>query len=149
MKRIALISCTSQKNEVSKMSQVMAKELYTSSLFKKAWHYAKDILQVDEVYILSAQHHLLNPQTYVSYYNVTLVGKKVDELKKWSKIVKQQMSDKFDLEKDTFYIFAGKNYHKYLIDADFKNVVYPYSGCKGIGYILQKLDYNITNKIII
>jgi hypothetical protein len=77
------------------------------------------------------------------------VGKKVDELKKWSKIVKQQMSDKFDLEKDTFYIFAGKNYHKYLIDADFKKVVYPYSGCKGIGYILQKLDYNITNKIII
>ena len=149
MKRIALISCTSQKNEDSKIHPVKAEALYTSPLFKKAWYYAKDILKVDEIYILSAQHHLLDPQILVSYYDVTLVGKNVSHLKNWSGTVKQQMSKKFDLQNDTFYIFAGKNYHKYLIDKDFKNVIYPYSGCKGIGYILQKLNYNITNKIII
>ena len=81
MKRIVLISCTSQKNEDSKIHPVKAEDLYTSPLFKRAWHYSKDILKVDEIYILSAKYHLLDSKAPVSYYNETLVGKKVGHLK--------------------------------------------------------------------
>lgn len=144
MKKIALISCTSKKDKASKYVPVKASELYTSALFVKAWKYAKDVLKVDEIYILSAKHHLLDPGTKVMYYNESLVGKSVKDIKNWSDIVKGQMKQaEFDFNNDEFIILAGKNYHKYLIDSDFKNVVYPYAKCKGIGYILQYLNKQI------
>ena len=144
MKKIALISCTSKKNEASKYEPIKAGDLYTSDLFVKAWKYAKDVLKVDEIYILSAKHHLLDPEMKINYYNESLVGKSVRDVKAWSDIVKRQMEQAgFDFNNDKFIILAGKNYHKYLIDSDFKNVVYPYAECKGIGCILKYLNEQI------
>ena len=138
-RKIALISCTSKK--INAEEAVEAKDLYAGTMFKLAWEYANKIINVDQIYILSAKHHLLNPDVKIEVYNHTLVGKKVGEIKEWSeKVLEQLKGENIDFENDEFYILAGKNYHKYLVTRErFKKVVYPYAGCRGIGYILKYL----------
>ena len=61
------ITCTSEKAS----HRCKAKDMYTSALFKKCWEYAQT-LNPDKIYILSAKHHLLNPNTEINPYNAYL-----------------------------------------------------------------------------
>ena len=70
------ITCTSEKAS----HRCKAKDMYTSALFKKCWEYAQT-LNPDKIYILSAKHHLLNPNTEINPYN-TYMG----DLLKWGVI---------------------------------------------------------------
>ena len=58
------ITCTSEKAS----HRCKAKDMYTSALFQKCWEYAQT-LNPDKIYILSAKHHLLNPNTEINPYN--------------------------------------------------------------------------------
>lgn len=143
--KIALISCVAQKKEESKSGYVLAKDLYISALFKKSWEYAVDVLKVDRIYILSAEHHLLKPDTKVTWYDKTLVECKKKELQEWGKIVLSQMeNEKLDLENDEFYILAGSKYYKYLVTDKFKKVYFPLRGYP-IGRRLQFLTQQLNN----
>lgn len=141
VKKVALISCVSRKLEDSKTMPVKAKDLYVSPLFRKAWIYANNILKADEVYILSAKHHLLHPESLISYYDETLTkGKSVKELKEWSDVVTEQLHVQgVDLNKDDIYVLAGSKYYKYLIPGKRPNIKFLYEG-KRIGEILHFLD---------
>lgn len=143
--KVALISCVSRKAEESKSKGVSAKDLYISALFKKSWKYAIDILEVDKIYILSAEHHLLKPDEEVLWYDKTLVKCKKKDLIEWSRIVLAQMEkENLDFENDEFYILAGSNYHKYLITDKFKNVCFPLQRYP-IGLRLQFLTQQIDS----
>lgn len=135
-KQIVLISCVSQKQD----TKCMAKDLYVSTLFKKSWAYANK-LKPDSIYILSAKHHLLEPETSIEPYNLTLNNFCAAERKAWAQEVLKEMKEKgLDLENDHFIILAGKNYYQYLIGEDgIQKYTLPLHGKGGIGCILKYL----------
>lgn len=142
MKKIVLISCVSKKKETNGVP-ILAKELYISTLFKKAIKYA-ETLSPDYVYILSAEYHLLSLDTNVLTYDKTLNKMPIDECKQWAKNVLDNLKSKgHNLETDNFILLAGEKYCKYLLG---KNgikkgkQVYKENGLKGIGYILRFLS---------
>ena len=66
-KTVGIISCTKTKQD----HKCKAKDMYIlSALFKKAFKYCKE--HYDEVYILSAKHHLLLLDTEIEPYNETV-----------------------------------------------------------------------------
>ena len=140
MKHIVLISCASKKSACS----APAEELYQSALFTKSLAFA-ETLKPDAMFILSAEHHLLNLDTIVEPYDVTLNKFTKQQAKEWSQVVLKQLRDaNFDLQNDEFTILAGKNYYQDLIGVGkIEKYTLPYKDCKGIGYILKFL----TNKL--
>lgn len=139
MKNIVLISCVSKKQDIAPEVTVKAEELYISPLFKYALNYAKTLS--DEIYILSAKHHVLSLDTLITAYNVTLNRKKSNERKTWAQTVLSQLKSKgIDITTDHFTILAGKVYYKDIIGAGkIENYKLEYQGLKGIGYILHYL----------
>lgn len=138
--KIILISCVSQKKRIKANESVVAKELYISQLFKKAWCYAKE-LNHDRIYILSAKYGLLLPDKPIGYYNETLLKYPVSKQKEWAENVLLQLKrEGCDVDRDEFILLAGKTYYKFLLgDNGIKNYKLPYMGLKGIGFILKFL----------
>ena len=130
MNKIVLISCVSRKNN----SKARAKDLYISALFKYSLAYAYK-LKPDKIFILSALHHLLDPETEIEPYDVTLSnvpknkrkpGLKVlntEEKDEWGKKVIEQLSQQTDLKNDRFVILAGQEYINPIIkDIEYFNL---------------------------
>lgn len=144
MKTIVLISCVSQKQKTNGIL-IPAKDLYISSLFKKALKYAEG-LNPDHIYILSAKHHLLPLEKEIEKYELTLNKMPAAECKQWAEEVLNSLeANGHDLENDEFILLAGERYCKYLLGE--KRIkkgtqVYKENGLKGIGYILQFLSSN-------
>lgn len=109
-RKIVLISCASKKRP----SRSKAKDLYTSTLFTLNLQFAFS-LNPDGIYILSAKHGLLELETEIEPYNLTLNNMSNDEIKKWALKVLSQLREKTDLDNDIFIFLAGDKYRKYLI----------------------------------
>jgi cytoplasmic iron level regulating protein YaaA (DUF328/UPF0246 family) len=122
-RKIILIACSSRK--LNRRAQ--AKDLYTGPLFKLCWAYALKE-RPDKIYILSALHGLLDPETDIDPYNVALKSPpKLDpsspvkvltakEKKRWGNQVIAALSAVTDLRRDEFIVLAGKEYIKPLAD---------------------------------
>jgi hypothetical protein len=119
MKRIVLISFVSRKGK----NKAKAKDLYKGTLFTNSLAYGQS-LKPDQIFILSAFHHLLDLDKEIEPYNVTLSyvsphkqkkkpNLKVltkDEAKHWGQKVLKQLGEKADLKNDEFIILAGQSY---------------------------------------
>ncbi len=150
MKSIVLISCVSKKGE----KKTKAKDLYKSTLFKLSLAYAQS-LNPDKIFILSALHHLLDLETVIEPYDVTLSnvpknkrkpGLKVlnpDEKKEWGDKVIEQLDGEVDLDHDKFIILAGNEYIKPL-GGRLRNLDLPLDGLS-IGERLGFLKNHTTN----
>jgi hypothetical protein len=110
MKKIALISCVKQK----RTCRSKAKELYISSLFKKSLAYVQR-LNPDAIYILSAKYGLLDLETEIDPYNLTLNTMTAGEIRSWADKVLQQLQQVSSLQNDHFIILAGMKYRKDLL----------------------------------
>ena len=132
MKTIVLISCVAKKaKEKSK-----AEDLYISPLFKKSLAYAKTLTTTDNIYILSAKHHLLPLDKVIAPYDVSLqkdITKKEDRVKWGTKVA--------NIGEDKFIVLAGKNY-VVPIENSLSNLELPLKG-KGIGQRLKFLNEKI------
>ncbi len=76
--RIGLVGCVKD----NKSYRCKAKDLYVSDLFRKAKTYAER--NYDHWFILSAKHHLVDPETEIDPYDKTLNDANDLERKKWS-----------------------------------------------------------------
>ena len=110
MKKIVLISCVSQK----RTHRSKAKDLYISTLFKKNLAYARR-LSPDAIYILSAKYGLLDLETEIDPYNLTLNTMSASEIRSWADKILQQLSQIANLNDDHFIFLAGMKYRKYLL----------------------------------
>jgi cytoplasmic iron level regulating protein YaaA (DUF328/UPF0246 family) len=110
MKKILLISCASQKRS----HRSKAKDLYISALFKKNLAYAQR-LNPDVIYILSAKYGLLDLDTEIEPYNLTLNTMSAGDIRIWAERVFQQLRQVVDVRQDHFIFLAGIKYRKYLI----------------------------------
>jgi hypothetical protein len=137
MKKIVLIACVSKKG----VEKAKAKDLYISTLFKYSLKYAKSLVPEDKIFILSAKHYLLELETEIEKYNVTLSnvpknkrtpGPEVlnsEEKKEWGKKVIEMLAKHADLKNDKFIILAGQSYIK-PIRASLTDIEEPLSGLR-------------------
>lgn len=133
MKTIILISCVSKKGT----KKAKAEKMYESVLFIKSLAYARK-LKHDNIYILSAKHHLLALDTEIEPYDLTLNTMNKQEKTAWGKEVIAQLMEVADVEKDKFVILAGENYLT-PIKVALKHIETPLEG-KKIGERLQFLN---------
>lgn len=144
MAKVVLISCVKKKEKGAK--NILAKDLYISPLFRKAWAYANK-LNADRLFILSAKHGLLNPNTKIDYYDESLVNATVSKRKEWAtKVINQMKEENIDLQNDEFIILAGKSYYDYLLQKGLNsdNCKFPYANKGKIGHILHFLTQELS-----
>ena len=105
-----LISCVSKKLT----HPASAQDLYVSPLFRLNLKYARK-LQPDAIYILSAKHGLLDLNTEVEPYNLTLNDMVARQVQTWAEQVLEQINQRADLSRDHFVFLAGQKYRKFLV----------------------------------
>ena len=110
MKRFVLISCVSKKLPY----RAKAKDLYTSTLFKKNMEYAQT-LNPENIFILSAKYGLLDLEQEIGPYNQTLKEMSSLERKTWANKVLEKLNKVANLKQDEIIFLAGKSYRQYLI----------------------------------
>ena len=130
---IILISCSSRK----RTQPAPAAELYQGTLFKASLASAERQAP-DAIYILSAKHHLVEPDEVLEPYDLTLNDMPSAELRRWSDTVLEQLKRTADLERDRFIILAGDKYRRFLLP-HLKHVELPLEGMR-IGEQVQFLQ---------
>lgn len=139
MKKIVFIACGSKKHSY----KTKAKELYTSTLFKLSFAFAQ-ILQPDEIFILSAKHGLVGIDQELEPYEQTLNTMPAHQVKEWAAHARGQMKAKgIDFENDEAIFLAGEKYRKYLLPY-FQHTYVPLQGLrigKQLQYLKNKIDY--------
>ena len=131
--KIALLGCCKKKQGKDNHTKLFkAQDIYLGNSFGKSKNIGVKMYNCDDYYILSAKHHLLDKNEMISYYDKTLNKMSVKERKDWANIVLKELGDKFDLAKDEFYIFAGGNYYKYLVDHLEHYTIFEYENSNSI-----------------
>lgn len=114
--RIALIACCKKKRgENSPEEKYKAKDIYLGNSFNKAKNIGVNMYHCDDYFIISAKHYLLDKNDEISHYDKTLNKMSTKERKAWAEIVLKQLSEKFDLTHDEFFIFGGGKYYEFLL----------------------------------
>jgi hypothetical protein len=139
MSRFALISCTKLKKEYA----CPANEMYLESqLFRKAVQFINK-QNYDDWFILSAKYGLLDKDTVIDPYDLTLNNMNSVQRKEWSVDVFNQI---VKLKPTHLDFYAGKKYRDYLIPLLKERRIHchvPLEG-KGIGeqlgFYKQQLD---------
>ena len=108
---IGLVSCTKSKREEA----AKPKDLYLeSAFFRKARQYVE--ANHDAWYILSAKHHLLDPDgNPIEPYDETLSGASVGTKREWAETLFEQLRAEGLLDDGNRLVFhAGRDYHEEL-----------------------------------
>lgn len=114
MKEIYLISCTKAKqNDYCSAEKMYEPSLLFRTSLKYALNNVKD--KNTQIYILSAEYHLLSLEDKISPYNKILNTMNRFERKEWGINVYNQLKSRFDIDSTKFIILAGKNYIEPLL----------------------------------
>ncbi len=96
----------------------------------------------DEIFILSAKHHLLDLDREIEPYDLTLNKMSKNKRQKWAEKVLNNLKLKTDLNNDEFIFLAGKKYREFL-SPYINNYKIPMRGL-GIGKQLKFLKQNVS-----
>jgi hypothetical protein len=109
---LALVSCTKSKRE---QAETPADLYMESAFFRKAREYIE--ANHDSWYILSAKHHLLDPNgPPIDPYDETLSGAPADRKREWSRTVFDQLQGEGLLVEGNRLVFhAGRDYYDELL----------------------------------
>lgn len=104
VKKIVLISCVSKKLS----HPASAQDLYISPLFRLNLQYARR-LKPGAIYILSAKHGLLDLDTEVEPYDLTLNDMAIRQVQAWADQVLGQIKQRADLSGTTLCSWRARN----------------------------------------
>jgi hypothetical protein len=109
---IGLVSCTKSKREQAAKPADLYME---SAFFRKAYEYVE--ANHDSWYILSAKHHLLDPNgPPIEPYDDTLSGASVNRKRDWAQTVYEQLQENDLLDEENRLVFhAGRDYYDQLL----------------------------------
>lgn len=107
---IVFLSCVKSKRNHA----CSAQDMYTSSLFRKTFSYAKS-LHPKKIFILSAKYGLLKLDDLIEPYEKTLNNMKSLEKRVWAGDVLSKLRQEVDLQREHFVFLAGINYRTDLI----------------------------------
>ncbi|WP_436864599.1 DUF6884 domain-containing protein [Bacillus fungorum] len=139
MKRLCIIPCGKKKiwDKYSDYGPMEAKDVYISPFVKACQAYAT--MFFENWVILSAKHGFLRPNDIVLENYDLAFDSKSDEIISMEQL-KQQMIEKDLLQFDEIVLLAGKKHKKVVKQLYPEEIItYPLAGCKGIGYMLQRL----------
>ncbi|MBS9806267.1 hypothetical protein J4052_25350 [Bacillus toyonensis] len=139
MKRLCIIPCGKKKiwDKYSDYGPMEAKDVYISPFGKACQAYAT--MFFENWVILSAKHGFLRPNDIVLENYDLAFDSKSDEVISIEQLQKQ-MVDKSLLQFDEIVLLAGKKHKKVVTKLYPEEIIaYPLEGCKGIGYMLQRL----------
>ncbi|MCP3764598.1 hypothetical protein NLX67_19850 [Domibacillus sp. A3M-37] len=144
MKRLCIIPCGAKKvwDKKPDAGPTEAENVYIGSFHNSCQNYASRFFE--HWVILSAKHGFLFPQDMIhSNYNVAF-NSKSPEIISIDKL-KQQIPEKKLADFDELVVLGGKKYRKVVEQAFGSNYSYKYplNDCKGIGYMLQKLNNSL------
>ena len=126
MKTIGLIGCSATKlGKDNPTRRFKAQDIYQGNTFKISKTIGLKKFNCDDWHILSAKYDLLDKDDKISYYDKYLGHQSSSYKKEWTQKVLQKLKEKYDLENDVFYIFAGSDYYKGLL---------PHLHCFVFGY---------------
>lgn len=135
MPDICLVACSSRKLPFA----AQARNLYDSALFKKSRALAEN--SFDRWFILSAKHGLVEPQTVLEPYNLTLNELGVAERRVWADRVWGALF-RYVVPGGSVTFLAGKRYREFLapwLQAKGVRTLVPLEGLR-IGQQLRRLD---------
>lgn len=115
--------------------------MYRGSLFKKSLRYAQK-LNPDKIFILSAKHGLLELDTEIEPYDMTLNNMNTHERRQWADQVLGSLRAHSDIDNDDFIFLAGRKYREFLI-CHIRHSSVPMKGLK-IGEQLKWLNEQIN-----
>jgi len=110
-RKIVLLMCG--ENKVNYTTN--AESLYTSPRFIKSLQYAKLLTQPENVFILSAEHHLLQLGKRVAPYDKSLNEMEEFQVKLWSKKVLTNLRKISNFKTNTFIFLTDEIYSKYIV----------------------------------
>lgn len=126
MKTIGLIGCSATKlGKDNPTQKFKAQDIYQGNTFKISKTIGLKKFKCEDWHILSAEHNLLDKNDEIVYYDRYLAKQSVSYRKNWIQNVLQKLKEKYDLDNDVFYIFAGSDYYNGLL---------PYLHCFVFGY---------------
>lgn len=135
---IVFITCGAKK----KQTPCAAKDLYIGTYFKTSLAYAQ-YLNVDKIYILSAQYGVLELNDEIAPYNKNLNAASRREQKIWAyKCYKQLQEKGVDFNEQAIFL-GGKGYWQYLSQL-FPNKKIPFAHLK-IGMQVHTMRELMTN----
>ncbi len=105
--RIALVACGKGKRD----HPAPARDLYSGALFRKASAYCE--ATYDRWYILSAKHGLVDPETVVAPYDLSLSHLDRAERGAWAERVAEDLR-RLDVLDAAFFLHAGEKYARPL-----------------------------------
>ncbi len=103
-KRVALVSCVANKLDLA----AKARDLYISPLFVKSLSVAEKTS--DATHILSAHHGLVDLDTIIAPYNITLASFGKRDRLVWGRLIVESLVRRYSGETTEFTIFAGAVY---------------------------------------
>lgn len=133
-----MIACVSKKAS----KRQTAEKLYLSDLFKKELCYAREIIQPDDIFILSAKHGLVKLSEELDPYDLTLNTMLSKERKAWAEKVLADLKREADFNNDQFVFLAGNKYRQYLLPV-LKQYEIPMMGLKigeQLGWLKEQLE---------
>lgn len=105
------ISCVKMKSE----NAILAKDLYISPLFKKAYAYAMKYVDEDKIFILSAKYGLLPALASAPPpYEMTLKNKSKEQRKLWAYNIYLEMQKQNISTESKILILAGMEYREFI-----------------------------------
>ena len=146
MKDLCIVTCGKKKiwDINPNTGPKEAKEVYIGPLSKKAKEYAEKYHPKSWM-ILSAKYGFIYPDEIIpKNYDVCFHDKKSKTIS-LDKLKMQADKKNFD-EYDSITVLGGKFYTKLIIDLfPNKKIINPLDGCKGIGYMLKKINDSIKD----
>ena len=146
MKNLCIVPCGSKKiwRKNPKAGPTKARNVYIGPFAKKCQEYAEKFYP-SSWYILSAKYGFLLPDDIIpGPYNVSFNDRKTNPIN-LKDLVKQSKKKKID-EYKRIVVLGGKNYAEIAKQIFIgKTVLNPLSGCKGIGYMMGKLNDAIVS----
>ncbi|WP_459502950.1 DUF6884 domain-containing protein [Bacillus sp. C1] len=139
MNRLCIIPCGKKKiwDKYPDKGPTEAKDVYMSPFGKACQAYASEFFE--KWVILSAKHGFLLPTDIVKENYDLAFDSKSDEIICIEQL-KKQMIKKELVEFDEIVLLAGKKHKKVVTKLYPEEIIsYPLEGCKGIGYMLQRL----------
>ncbi|HHT7238123.1 MULTISPECIES: DUF6884 domain-containing protein [Bacillus cereus group] len=139
MKRLCIIPCGKKKiwDKYPDFGEAEAKDVYISPFGKACQAYAAEFFE--NWVILSAKHGFLRPNDIVQENYDLAFDSKRNEIISIEQLQKQ-MIEKDLLQFDEIVLLAGKKHKKVVTKLYPEEIItYPLEGCRGIGYMLQRL----------
>lgn len=110
---VALVGCGKQKMQQTSR----ACDMYTGQLFKLSYAHARNNVSVDDVFIISALHGLLDPFKEIAPYDLSINKLLISERDDWSNKIVRDIVDAYPLTRVRLVFYAGSAYVKPITNA--------------------------------